>query len=534
MQTDLACDLTPLQSGLAWQQPLHAWPTQWVSELAPWPLAQPHWLAISDPAAALLGLRAEALRAQPAWLQALAGNRPIAGTRPLASAYSGHQFGHWAGPLGDGRALLLGAVKGWEVQLKGSGRTPYSRRGDGRAVLRSSIREFLASEAMAALGLPTTRALCLIGSTEPVRRERWERAAVLTRLAPSFLRFGHFEHAAASASVPALRALADWTLRHLLPECLSAQRLQAHAGNPYRALLAEVVERSAQLLAGWQTLGFCHGVMNTDNMSVLGLTLDYGPFQFLDAYDPGFVCNHTDSWGRYAFDQQPRVTLWNLYALAHALRPLLGDEAAIQDLLDGFDVRFEAHLQARWAAKLGLGPALPQALAPGASGTNPSPHPSAAPPPAAAPAVRALAQSALQGLHQDALDFTAFWRSLSRWVADPRQPAPHQCLPQGPGARRSATQSEAFWAAWLLQYQELLAPVGRAQSAQIMQKSNPAFVPRTHVLQAVIAAAEDGDPDPLQALLALCLQPFDEHPGHPAWLAPPPPDAPPIALTCSS
>ena len=240
----------------------------------------------------------------------------------LASVYSGHQFGVWAGQLGDGRALLLGEVDSpagpLELQLKGSGLTPYSRMGDGRAVLRSSIREFLCSEAMHALGIPTTRALCIIGSAPPVRRETIETAAVVTRVAPSFLRFGHFEHFAHTAQdIAALRRLVDFVIDALLP------RMPRRA-EPVLALLEEVARARRELMAQWQAVGFCHGVMNTDNMSILGLTIDYGPFGFLDVFDPGHICNHCDHQGRYAYARQPSVACWNLHALAQALLPLLG------------------------------------------------------------------------------------------------------------------------------------------------------------------------------------------------------------------
>ena len=256
---------------------------------------------------------------------------------PLASVYSGHQFGVWAGQLGDGRALWLGEVDTaagpLEIQLKGAGLTPYSRMGDGRAVLRSSIREFLCSEAMHALGMPTTRALCVTGSALPVRREEIETAAVLTRVAPSFIRFGHFEHFASQERDAELRRLADFVIEHHYPAC-------REAANPYAALLAAVAARTATLMAQWQAVGFCHGVMNTDNMSILGLTIDYGPFGFLDAFDPGHICNHSDHEGRYAWARQPNVALWNLHALAQALLPLIGDTDAALAALEAYQGRF--------------------------------------------------------------------------------------------------------------------------------------------------------------------------------------------------
>ena len=297
----------------------------------PAPLPQPHWVATSQSLALELGW-SDWLSSDSA-LQILAGNANAEGGNTfstLASVYSGHQFGVWAGQLGDGRALLLGEAQTpmgkLEVQLKGAGLTPFSRMGDGRAVLRSSIREFLCSEAVHALGIPTTRALAIVGSPLPVRRETVETAAVVTRIAPSFLRFGHFEHFTHTASdVVALRRLADATIARYFPELVDAPA-------PYAALLETVTRRTASLIAQWQSVGFCHGVMNTDNMSMLGLTIDYGPFGFLDAFDPGHICNHTDTSGRYAYARQPNAAFWNLHALAQGLMPLIEDsDAALAD-----------------------------------------------------------------------------------------------------------------------------------------------------------------------------------------------------------
>jgi uncharacterized protein YdiU (UPF0061 family) len=288
----------------------------------------------------------------PVALEVFAGNLPLSGSTPLASVYSGHQFGAWAGQLGDGRAILLGEVRTpaagtQELQLKGSGLTPYSRMGDGRAVLRSSIREFLCSEAMHALGVPTTRALCVTGSDEPVRRERMETAAVVTRVAPSFIRFGHFEHFSHGGQHDALRTLADFVIARFYPQCRDA-------ANPYAALLAEVTRRTAALIARWQAVGFMHGVMNTDNMSILGLTIDYGPFQFMDGFDPAHICNHSDHQGRYAYERQPQIGHWNLFALGQALLPLIGQSDQALAALQAYPGLFAAELDQRMALKLGL------------------------------------------------------------------------------------------------------------------------------------------------------------------------------------
>jgi len=260
------------------------------------------WIAHDRDVAALLGLDERWMNSDQA-LQALSGNAPLPESIPFASVYGGHQFGVWAGRLGDGRAVLLGeTTQGQEIQLKGSGRTPYSRGADRRAVLRSSIREFLACTAMHGLGIPTTRALALIGSPLPVQREEPETAAVLTRVAPSFIRFGHFEWFASQGQTTELRQLADYVIERYYPECREADSAN---DNAYAGLLRAVSERTAHLIAQWQAASFMHGVMNTDNMSILGLTLDYGPFQFMDGYDPRHICNHSDPLGRYAYDEQP-------------------------------------------------------------------------------------------------------------------------------------------------------------------------------------------------------------------------------------
>ncbi len=339
---------------LAWTHRLTQLGPRFFTRQHPAPLAAPRWAA-----------RNEALRAELCWpaevfddehLQALAGNALMVGSDPLATVYSGHQFGQWAGQLGDGRAIWLGEAASaqgpQEIQLKGAGRTPYSRGGDGRAVLRSSIREYLCSEAMHGLGIPTTRALSLVASPEPVRRETIESAAVVARVAPNFLRFGHFEHFSAQGDTDSLRILADHVVAHHLPECLG--RAALWQGNVYAALLDEVQERTAKLLAQWQAVGFCHGVMNTDNMSLLGLTIDYGPFQFIDGFDPGHICNHSDHQGRYAYGRQPNVAYWNLYCLAQALAPLIDDHDMTLQVLEGYKTLFPRYLGDAMRAKLGL------------------------------------------------------------------------------------------------------------------------------------------------------------------------------------
>ena len=488
-------DATPVAPLVpAWQPGFAALGSAFFTPLRPTPLPQPHWVGTSAEVGALLGLP-EAWQQRDDALQAFTGNALLPGSQPLASVYSGHQFGVWAGQLGDGRAILLGeTATGQEVQLKGSGRTPYSRMGDGRAVLRSSIREFLCSEAMHALGIPTTRALCVTGSPAPVQREEVETAAVVTRVAPSFIRFGHFEHFAARGQEAELRALADYVIDRYYPDC---RRSQEWEGNAYAALLHAVSERTAALLAQWQAVGFCHGVMNTDNMSILGLTMDYGPFQFLDAFDPGHICNHSDVRGRYAFDRQPSVAYWNLLCLAQALLPLIGEVDTARAALQSYEGSFGRQFLARIRAKLGL-----QQAREGDA---------------------ALVDGLLRLLAADRVDYPIFWRRLSGAVAtEDFEPV------------RDLFLDRAALDAWLLQYKELLALDEWAIAADLMHKTNPRFVLRNHLGEQAIRAAKLGDFSELQILQRLLARPFDDHPGHEAYAGFPPDWASSISISCSS
>jgi len=481
-------------TGLAWSNQFHRLGPDFYTSLAPQALPEPYWVGRSLAVADLLGLPHDQLQSE-ALLHALAGNRPISGTQPLASVYSGHQFGQWAGQLGDGRACLLGEANGLEVQLKGSGLTPYSRMGDGRAVLRSSIREFLCSEAMHALGIPTTRALCVVGSDEEVARERLETAAVVTRVAPSFIRFGHFEHFAARNQMPQLKSLADYVIGRYYPDCQTASTLDA---NPYANLLLQVTARTAVMVAHWQAVGFCHGVMNTDNMSILGLTIDYGPFQFLDAFDPGHICNHSDRGGRYAFARQSDIAHWNLYALAQALLPLIRDQALALQALDSFKPVFEHHWQQLMRAKLGL--------------TD-----------SARDEDQALIADLLGLLAQDRVDYTIFWRRLSQALAS------GQFAPV-----RDLFLDQAAFDAWQLRYTERLAGTDQHQASATMLKTNPKYVLRNYLGELAIEAAKARDFSGVANLLALLEQPFGEHPEFESWAGFPPEWASRIEISCSS
>ena len=482
---------------LPWQKGFAALGSDFYTELRPTPLPSPHWVGTSHSVAQLLGLPEGWHQSEEA-LQALTGNQVLAGSTPLASVYSGHQFGVWAGQLGDGRAILLGELAGGhEIQLKGAGRTPYSRMGDGRAVLRSSIREFLCSEAMHGLGIPTSRALCITGSPGLVRREELETAAVVTRVAPSFVRFGHFEHFAANDQEEQLRTLADYVIGRYYPECRSPEATSPWGGNPYAALLHSVSERTAQLMAQWQAVGFCHGVMNTDNMSILGLTLDYGPFQFLDAFVPGHICNHSDHHGRYAYNRQPNIAYWNLFCLAQALLPLIEDQDTALAALESYKTVFPDAFMAQMHKKLGLTQAQDSS--------------------------EALVEPLLQLLAQNAVDYTIFWRRLSHAVAEGQfEPV------------RDLFADRAAFDAWLLSYSELLALEDKALAADLMLKSNPKFVLRNHLGEQAIRAAKGGDFSELATLQRLLERPFDEHPGHEAYADFPPDWASSISISCSS
>ena len=465
--------------------------------LRPTPLPAPYWVARSLPLARELGLGDEWLASNEA-LQACTGNQLLQGSQPLSTVYSGHQFGVWAGQLGDGRAISLGELQTpsgtQELQLKGAGRTPYSRGGDGRAVLRSSIREFLCSEAMHGLGIPTTRALCVTGSDAQVVREEVETAAVVTRVAPSFIRFGHFEHFAYNDQLGELKALADHVIERFYPEC---QHPEGFGGNPYAALLHAVAERTARLMAQWQAVGFCHGVMNTDNMSILGLTIDYGPFQFLDAFNPGHICNHSDTQGRYAYNRQPNIAYWNLFCLGQALMPLIGEQELALAALEPYKTAFPKALEAQYRAKLGL------------TDTQEGDT--------------KLIESILKLLAQDKVDYTIFWRQLSRHVAQT----------EASPVRDLFLDRPAF-DAWLLHYSEHTKTIPRRQAADLMLKTNPKYVLRNHLGEKAIRAAKLKDFSQVHSLLALLQAPYDEHPERDADAGFPPDWAASIEISCSS
>jgi uncharacterized protein YdiU (UPF0061 family) len=466
-----------------------------VSQVAVTPFAEPKLLTYSADTAALLGLPTEFFQ-RPDAADYLSGKKLFTGSQPVAQKYAGHQFGQYNPELGDGRGLLLGDVKGtdgqrYDLHLKGAGRTPYSRFGDGRAVLRSSIREFLASEAMFHLGIPTSRALSLVGSTEPVQREQTEPGAMIIRVCPSHIRFGHFEHCFYSGDTEQLQRLVDFTVQQHFPDCQQAE-------NPALAMLQQVVVRTAELISQWQAVGFNHGVMNTDNMSILGLSFDYGPYAFLDDYQPGYICNHSDHSGRYAFDEQPGIGLWNLNALAHTLSPLIGIEE-LRSALSLYEPTLVRHYMQLMAKKMGL--------------TTVQDND------------RALIGQWLALLQQQQQDYTLSFRRLADFSDDALGASVRGHMPD--------------WAAfdqWAELYRARLAlePTTAAQRKAQMNSLNPLYILRNYLAQQVIDAAEQGDTVPLEELMQLLRDPYQAQQGKERFAAASPAWGKAMTISCSS
>lgn len=470
-------------------------PKRFYQSIKPTPLrGELALVAVSVDAAQLIDLNL-CLQDQQALIEFLAGRWLPDGLEPLAMKYAGHQFGFYNPNLGDGRGLLLGEVRNqqgkcWDLHLKGAGPTAWSRFADGRAVLRSSIREFLGSEALFHLGIPTTRALALVVSTEPVRRESIESAAALLRLTASHVRFGHFEHFYYAKDFEGLKQLVDFVVEHHYPT------LQA-AADPAAGLLAEVLERTALLVAKWQAYGFCHGVLNTDNMSILGETFDFGPYAFLDHYQPDFVGNHSDDKGRYAFDRQPSIVHWNLVCLGQALLPL-SNEPAIRQVLDGFAARYQWHYQQQMSARLGLS---------------------------------AEADWELVKVFIDFCELTACdWTRVLRYLAEGKLTEASALM------LTKRNQPPLGWQAWLTQWTQRINqnyPDQQAAQAHLC-RVNPCVLPRTHLLQAAIQQAEEGDFTEVNRLLAVFRHPFAKEGKLAKDLASAPSGTPALALSCSS
>jgi uncharacterized protein YdiU (UPF0061 family) len=466
----------------------------------PTPLPDPYPIAFNPDVAALIGLRDDQGE-RPEFLRLAAGCARFGQVEPFAAVYAGHQFGSYNPRLGDGRAITLGEIETpdgafFEWQVKGAGLTQFSRFGDGRAVLRSTIREYLCSEAMAALGIPTTRALAIAGSDAPVFREKPETAAVLTRIAPTHMRFGTFEFFHYQQKYDEVRILADYAIRRFYPQFAEIP----DDAERYASFLREIVIRTARTIARWQAVGFAHGVMNTDNMSILGLTIDYGPFGFLDTYDAGFICNHTDEGGRYAFDRQPSIGLWNCNALAAALSSLVAKDDATHALAAYQDAFRETYL-ALLAAKFGLSESREGDAA--------------------------LFANCYTALQNGRVDHTNFFRAFSSLPAE----SSHE-------DDRVATlfSNRSEWYDFQRAYRERLALEGRpdAERHAAMKRANPNVVLRNYLAQAAIVAAEGREYGEIAKLHDILRRPFDDRPDGDAYAAAPPAWASAIEVSCSS
>jgi uncharacterized protein YdiU (UPF0061 family) len=469
-----------------------ALPANFFARVAPTPVASPRLVKLNRPLAFHLGLDPDRL-ASPEGIEILAGKRVPDGADPIAMAYAGHQFGHFVPQLGDGRAILLGEVIDADgvrrdIQLKGSGPTPFSRRGDGRAALGPVLREYIVSEAMAALGIPTTRSLAAIVTGERVMRETALPGAVLTRVASSHIRVGTFQYFAARGDTEGVRRLADHVIDRHYPEAANDDR-------PYHALLKGVVARQASLVARWLLVGFIHGVMNTDNTSISGETIDYGPCAFMDHYDPATVFSSIDEQGRYAYANQPRIALWNLTRLAECLLPLLSDVqdtaiAEAQAVLEGFAERFDGAYQGGLRSKLGLFTA-----------RDGDP---------------ALAQDLLDAMAKNLADFTLTFRRLSDAAQDPADDREVRQLFADPAAYDD----------WAARWRQRISdePQDAAARRTAMRGVNPAFIPRNHRIEAVIEAAVNRDDfAPFEELLAVLSEPYEDQPSLSAYAEPPEP-----------
>ncbi|KAF3999505.1 protein adenylyltransferase SelO [Glaciimonas immobilis] len=477
-----------------------ALPSNFYTRLMPTPVPAPYLVDANPAAGAMIGLNHAAFSSKE-FIETFSGNQLLDDSQPLAAVYSGHQFGQWAGQLGDGRAILLGDTPAQdgsagriELQLKGAGATPYSRMGDGRAVLRSSIREYLCSEAMAALHIPTSRALSVIGSDQFIMRETPETTAVVTRLAPSFVRFGSFEHWFYNKQYDSLRILADYVIAQFYPELVASE-------NRYHDLLVEVTKRTAHLIAQWQAVGFMHGVMNTDNMSILGLTLDYGPFGFMEAYDPRHICNHTDQQGRYAYNMQPQIGHWNCYALGQTLLPLIGSVEETEDALKDYQLQYTQKFDELMHAKLGL---------------------------CTAQAEDAKLFDTLFALMQaNHTDFTLFFRKLGELKC---------ARPETDAILRDLFIDRAGFDAWAIQYRiRLIAENSQDEIRRLeMHQTNPKYILRNYLAQVAIEKAQNKDYSEVGKLLHILQRPFDEQPEHEHYAALPPDWANGLEVSCSS
>jgi len=479
-------------------------PDDFYSKLSTQPLKNSQLISFNPAAAQLIGLDPnQALKQE--FVDYFTGHKNLAGMDPLAMVYAGHQFGTYVPQLGDGRAILLGEVlnnqgDSWDLHLKGAGQTPYSRAGDGRAVLRSSIREYLCSEAMHGLGIASSRALCLFGSDEEIYREQIEPGAMLIRMAKSHIRFGSFEYFYYNNRHDLVGILADHLIDLHFPHLLNEE-------NRYLKLLAEIIDLTAKLIAQWQGVGFCHGVLNTDNMSVLGLTLDYGPFGFLDRYDPNYICNHSDHQGRYAFNKQAEIGLFNLSCLAQALLPLFSEQPQhaaemAQAQLQTYEERFFDHYDRTYRQKLGLETSLESD--------------------------KELIESLLEIMATNKVDFTIFFRTLSEEDCDSRQ-SKHSA--------RNLFLEPALFDAWMEKYQKRLSfeKGNFEQGKKLMLAHNPKYILRNYMVEiAIQKASNEKDYSEIDTLLKLLSRPYDEQLGMEKYAQHPPDWAEKIEVSCSS
>jgi len=453
------------------------------------PLKAPFLISASQEAAKLLGVD-EDLYSDEKLLGVVNGTEKLQNSETFAMCYAGHQFGYFVPRLGDGRAINLGKVNGQNLQLKGAGQTLYSRQGDGRAVLRSSIREYLMSEAMHGLGIPTSRALALIGSDTDVARERWEKGAIVLRLSPTWVRFGTFEYFNASGEHDKLQELADYVIDESFPELKDQE-------DRYLKMYAYIVKNTASTLAKWQIYGFNHGVMNTDNMSIDGRTIDYGPFAFLDDYERDYVCNHTDTEGRYSFKNQPAIAYWNLERLAVAISPIVNYEAAVTVLEEVYERKYEQVFSSMIFEKMGLK----------TSQENDT----------------ELYQWMLGALGMATTDHTAFFRKLSHYDGD-KSDILNSCVYQEPLKE------------WLEAYELRLEKesLSTKERHEMMLQVNPKYILKNYILQEAIAKATKHDFTMINDLLKVALAPFDEHPDFEYLAKLTPMKAKNVKLSCSS
>ncbi|RQH15140.1 protein adenylyltransferase SelO [Bradyrhizobium sp. RP6] len=483
------------------QNSYSALPDSFFARVAPTPVAAPGLIKLNRPLAVQLGLDPDLLET-PEGAEILAGKTVPAGADPIAMAYAGHQFGQFVPQLGDGRAILLGEVidSGGvrrDIQLKGSGPTPFSRRGDGRAALGPVLREYIVSEAMYALGIPTTRSLAAVVTGEHVIRETALPGAVLTRVASSHIRVGTFQFFAVRRDTEAIRRLADHVITRHYPDLLQSKR-------PYHDLLASVVARQAELVARWLLVGFIHGVMNTDNTSISGETIDYGPCAFMDAYNPAQVFSSIDEMGRYAYANQPRIGLWNLTRLAECLLPLFSDEqekavAEAQDILGAFSDQFSAAYQVGLRSKVGLFTER--------DGDD------------------ALIQDLLDAMAKNQADFTLTFRKLGDAAADDRADV------------RAQFMEPAAFDEWAGRWRARLAlePQSAVERQAAMHSVNPMFIPRNHRVEAVIrAAVNDDNYEPFEELVKVLAKPFEDQPDYAAYADPPLPDQRVLQTFCGT